>query len=135
MSTGDPDGARYLLQVAHPDLILLEALAAQPSLPARGAGYFAQQTLEKTLKAWLCARTGSFPFTHNLAKLLALLAHHGEDCAAWASVARYTRYAVRDRYLMEEEVLDDGPLDLPAAVDDARGLYEFVTALVAALPD
>ena len=36
-------------------------------------GFHAQQVIEKSLKAWLCALGQTYPYTHNLNRLLVIL--------------------------------------------------------------
>lgn len=59
----------------------------------------AQQAAEKAIKAVLMHREGSFPYVHDLARLLTLVEQSGQDVPAEVrQAAMLTRYAVTARY-------------------------------------
>lgn len=74
------DLARTLLARARDDAYVLRQLAADRDAPDWVLGFHAQQSVEKSIKAVLAARGTSFPHTHNLVMLIALLLREG--CSA-----------------------------------------------------
>ena len=83
-------------------------------------GFHAQQAAEKLLKAWLALLGATYPTTHNLARLLALLQTFGVDVARFRPLADYTPYAVQFRYAPSDPAAT--PLDRPAAVAGIEAL-------------
>ncbi len=73
------------------------AVSSETALDA--ACFHAQQSAEKLLKAYLIARNLDFPFTHNLARLLALCQTQDAEFATLAPLAEsLTPFAVELRY-------------------------------------
>src|SRR5271169_3579624 len=88
---------RGLLLKAKSDRIAMEASLAAGALDA--ACFHAQQMTEKSLKAFLIHLGVSFPYTHNLTKLVEICA--GTDItfrSLLPTVAPLTPYAVELRY-------------------------------------
>jgi len=87
------------LDYADEDLRLARyALTMSSSCPHRLIAFHAQQCAEKYLKAYLVFRRVDFPYTHDIAKLLALCAVHAvwiqelrdaEGLTPFAATARY----------------------------------------------
>lgn len=67
-------------------------------------GFLLQQAAEKGLKAWIQLAGGVAPFTHDLAALIDLLKHLGEDASAFADLTDLTFFAVQSRYDDELEI-------------------------------
>jgi HEPN domain-containing protein len=88
---------RGLLLKARSDRIAMQASLAAEALDA--ACFHAQQMTEKCLKAFLIHRGVSFPFTHNLTKLVEIWARTDETFRSLLpTVAPLTPYAVELRY-------------------------------------
>ena len=87
-----------LLQIAIADLETAEA-SSDPAVFREGAwGFWLQQAVEKTIKAWLLHLGGDPPLTHDLRRLLLLLKAEGVDTAEFEPLAQLTIYAVQFRY-------------------------------------
>ena len=123
----DLENSRHLLVMAQKDLKTLRILAAAADSPDETFGFHAQQATEKCLKAWLSALMVIYPLQHDLARLLDLLASHGQVVAGFESLVALTPYAVQFRY----EECDDEPLDRTAVYAEVETLYGHVTAIVA----
>ena len=100
-------------------------LVIQSDWGAATVTYHAQQAAEKSVKALIVSRGGSFPKVHDLGILLARL---GDDLPAGlpdaADIDELTGYAVTDRY----------PDDLPdVTVADASWALETAEAVLAAV--
>ncbi|MFZ4539651.1 HEPN domain-containing protein [Propionivibrio sp.] len=64
--------ARGLLVMARKDFDALRGMVDNPLFAEEIFGFHAQQAIEKSLKAWLAARSLDFPLTHDLSRLLDL---------------------------------------------------------------
>ena len=95
MVLSEPEG---LLKIAIADLETAEA-SSDPAVFREGAwGFWLQQAVEKALKAWLLHLDVEAPLTHDLRRLLLLLAAAGESTADMEPLAQLTVYAVQFRY-------------------------------------
>jgi HEPN domain-containing protein len=95
MVLSEPEG---LLKIALADLETAEA-SSDPAVFREGAwGFWLQQAVEKALKAWLLHLDVDAPLTHDLRRLLLLLAAAGESTADMEPLAQLTVYAVQFRY-------------------------------------
>jgi HEPN domain-containing protein len=105
----DLDGARRLLGMARKDLQALQGMTDSATFADEIFGFHAQQSMEKSLKAWLAVRGVEYPKTHDLRALLALLTEHGIDVQDLWDLVEYNLFAVQFRYEafdLFEEVLD-----------------------------
>jgi HEPN domain-containing protein len=103
---------RGLLRKARSDRLAMEASLTAQALDA--ACFHAQQVAEKALKSFLAHHRVSFPYTHNLTKLVEICA--GVEPAFRAllpAVAPLTPYAVELRY-------DDSFWPSQQAAEEAR---------------
>jgi HEPN domain-containing protein len=92
------DLVRGWLRKGDSDLLAVE-LALQANAALDIACYHAQQAAEKWLKAYLIAYNISFPFTHNLARLIILCQKMDAAFTALEPIADLlTPYAVEARY-------------------------------------
>ena len=81
------------------DLRVREQLLGQGAVFSEAIAFHAQQAAEKSLKALLVARQVEFPKTHDLERLLDLVAVGDAPLAeALADVAELTPYGVEYRY-------------------------------------
>ena len=91
-------------------------------------GFHVQQTIAKSLKAWIIAIGVAFPFSHTLARLLAILEENGCDVKSFGDLVEYTAYSVTFRYDAAE--MTDDPLDRPDASEKAQRLYDHVRKII-----
>lgn len=106
----DLDRARAMLRMAHKDFNALIGMQDNPFFADEIFGFHIQQAVEKALKAWLCIHTDTYPMTHELARLLALLELRGIEVNAYWPLVQYTIFAVQARY--EEGITElDEPID------------------------
>jgi HEPN domain-containing protein len=91
--------AQGLLRIAAADLETAYA-STNPSVFREGAwGFGLQQAVEKALKAWLLHLDDEEPpLTHDLRRLLKLLANYHTDPSSWNDLGVLTVYAVQFRY-------------------------------------
>lgn len=91
--------ARDWLAKAATDLLVCEQLAAQGAAFSEVVAFHAQQVAEKSVKAMLVWRQVEFPKTHDIERLLELLATCDEALAETiADAAELTPYGVEYRY-------------------------------------
>lgn len=91
------DLVRGLLRKSRSDAKVMRASKDVGALDA--ACFHAQQAVEKALKAYLAHHGISFPYTHNLAKLVELAGQVDERFSGLVSVVEpLTPYAVEARY-------------------------------------
>lgn len=92
-----PDDPREWLNRARSNLS--QAKAKTPDIYLEDLCFDAQQAAEKAIKAVLLKERVSFPYVHDLARLLTLLEEAGEEIPAAVRQAEdLTRYAVVTRY-------------------------------------
>ena len=91
--------ARDWLAKAATDLLVCEQLLGQGAVFSEAVAFHAQQAAEKSLKALLVARQVEFPKTHDIERLLELVAlGDGPLAEALADAAELTPYGVEYRY-------------------------------------
>ena len=117
-----PDHPIAWLNSARSDLAL--ALANVPGALLEGHCYHAQQAVEKALKAVMIDRDVFFPYTHNIAELLEILAENDIHLQVDPRIAnRLTEYATVTRYPgLPEPVTNDEYL---IAIDIAQRVVEW----------
>ncbi len=87
------------LAKAATDLLVCERLLGQGAALAEAVAFHAQQAAEKSLKALLVARQVEFPKTHDIERLLELVAlGDGPLAEALADAAELTPFGVEYRY-------------------------------------
>ena len=124
----DHELAEMLLRKAKNDQVALQELAATNS-PDDVTGFHAQQAVEKCLKAVLAAREISYPFTHDLRRLIALTQAEGIPIPAeFEDVKKLTTYAAVFRY--DEMDLESGALDRPWALDRVRQVIAWAESVI-----
>ena len=115
------------LRYAQEDLAAAVALAGDESVVPRHPAWLAQQAAEKAIKAALVAAGRPFPRTHDLDRLVRLLADPSVVLATGADLSDLTEYAVESRYpgdLLDEVLVQDAA----RAVDDAGKIIAAVGA-------
>lgn len=126
----DTETARLLLCAALRDLRALENMLDTDAFPAEIFGFHAQQTVEKTLKAWLVQLEKEVPRTHNIRHLLLLLEEAGLDLdSTFWDFIELTAFAVQFRYEAYEELED--PFHRPELLDRLRQLTATVEKILA----
>ena len=89
----------------------------------------AQQAAEKALKAVMMSRGIDFPYTHDIARLLAVLQVDGMDLPeSMLSAARLTTYAVQARYPGLDEPVEEP--EYLEAVEVAEAVVRWAEALL-----
>jgi HEPN domain-containing protein len=110
---GDLDHAHSLLRMAHKDFNALIGMQGNPLFADEIFGFHVQQAVEKALKAWLCTYgIGSYPLTHELARLFSMLENQGAEIESFWPLVQYTMFAVQARY-------EEGISDLDEHIDRA----------------
>lgn len=95
--TGSPlDDPREWISRARSNLV--QAKTPQSGVYLEDLCFQARQAAEKSFKALLLAREGSFPYTHDLARLIGLVEENEEVPERIRQAARLTDYAVEARY-------------------------------------
>jgi HEPN domain-containing protein len=93
-----PDPAALWAQLAERDLQKARRLAEAPPFP-EGVCFYAQQAVEKALKALCCALGAErVPRTHDLVELAELIEQLGGEAPPSAPLELLSRYAVAARY-------------------------------------
>ena len=113
--------------MARKDFNALRGMIDNPLFADEIFGFHVQQAIEKSLKAWLAARSVIFPLTHDLSRLLDLLEENGADVNLFWSLVQYTVFAVQARYetgLVETET----PIDRVAVIEAVQQLLDTVLA-------
>lgn len=104
--------SRLMLRAAAIDVAACVALDAAPGMPDSVIGFHPQQACEKCLKAVLAATNLEFPRTHDLLRLIHLLAAKGVALPSEANwIDELTPYAVSARY---------GLIEVDATLDRRR---------------
>ena len=94
----DDKCARMLVSAAERDIEALRVMRRSDDIPGEVFGFHVQQAAEKLLKAWIALLGESYPLTHNIDALLALLAGRDVATEPFRDLAVYTPYAVEFRY-------------------------------------
>lgn len=111
--------------MARKDFDALRGMLDNPLFADEIFGFHAQQAIEKSLKAWLAARSVVFPLTHDLSRLLGLLEENNVDVSPFWPLVQYTVFAVQARY--EADLLEaEGPIARRAVIEDVRYLLDTV---------
>ena len=123
----DLEQAKNMLLMASKDLQALKGMGDEEVFSVEIYGYHVQQAVEKTLKAWLCYLGKTYPRTHDLDELVALLQDAGQGVSdEFASLAEYTDFATTFRYEAYTEFGSAG---------DRTGIADKVSRFVASVRD
>jgi HEPN domain-containing protein len=121
MSSKDREHARALLKMARKDARALSGMMDAGVFADEIFGFHAQQAVEKALKAWCAHRGITYPLTHDLSELFALLREEGYAVDAFDDLLRFNAFAVVFRY----EALDE-----ETPVFEREGVTEEIDALL-----
>ncbi|MDH4121899.1 MAG: HEPN domain-containing protein [Deltaproteobacteria bacterium] len=103
----DLDHARHMFSLARDDLRAMENMLDPEKFTAPIFGFHAQQSVEKTLKAWLSLLGIQYPLTHDIHLLLKELeVLKSQDIHGFAVLADLTDYAVAFRYNADEQQIE-----------------------------
>jgi HEPN domain-containing protein len=126
------DLARLLMEKAAHDEAAAARFAGDAIVVDEIIGFHCQQAAEKILKAVLSGVSVTYPWTHDLAVLIDLLATNGYPLPAPLDDVRlFTPYAVDYRYATPPAT--SGPLDRPAAIRLVSELRVWAETKLAAL--
>lgn len=125
----DLEHARLMLRLAKEDLTALEIMESSPKISLGIFGFHAQQAVEKALKAWLSLLRVTYPRSHILYELFALLNVHGAVTASgFNHLQNLTPFGVQFRY--EEYTSSDEPLDRSEIIQQVNDLLAHVETLI-----
>ena len=116
--------ARVLLMSAERDISALRGMADAAVFADEIFGFHAQQAAEKLLKAWLALLGETYPTTHDLARLLAMLRARDVEATRFNELVEYTPFAVQFRYAPGD--LSARPLDRDTAIERVEALLKEV---------
>jgi HEPN domain-containing protein len=126
----DTKQAHAMLRMAQRDMTALHGMLDVTVFADEIFGFHAQQAIEKSLKAWMCALGLTYPFSHHISRLLVLLRDAGADVEAYWWADEFTIYAHQARY--EEGHLEaDAPLERAQVIGQVAALIEQVTRAIA----
>ena len=120
----DAKCARMLLRAAERDIEALRVMRRSDAIPDEIFGFHVQQGAEKLLKAWIALLGDSYPLTHSIETLLALLTDRGAATEPFNDLAAYTPYAVEFRYAGVGPNAE--PIDRPRTLALVEALLEEV---------
>jgi len=98
-----PEMPRELLALARRDYEAALILAHAENPQKDAAGFHLQQSVEKSLKAWLALRGIDYPRTHDLNVLLGLLEDQDEEVGPYWPLLELNPFAVQFRYELPGE--------------------------------
>ena len=102
-SSRSSEEASQLLRAAEKDWRTVCQLADLDDSEDVVIGFHAQQMVEKLLKALLVAAGRSYPLTHDLDRLIGLVAETGKDMTAYFDLGDLNPYAVELRYGLDDD--------------------------------
>lgn len=123
--------AQAMLRMAHRDLSALKGMQNIEVFADEIFGFHVQQAVEKSLKAWMCALGITYPFTHQISRLLVLLRDFGAEVDAFWWLDEFTIYAHQARY-EEGHAAADAPLERENLIQSVGVLVSQVEKIVAA---
>jgi HEPN domain-containing protein len=124
--------ADAMLRMAYRDLTALHGMRDVAVFADEIFGFHVQQAVEKSLKAWMCAIGLTYPFTHQINRLLVLLRNAGADVESFWWTDEFTIYAHQARY--EEGHHDaDAPLEREDILRNLDKLLEQVEKSITVL--
>ena len=126
----DLEQAKSLLSMAEKDHRALRGMENPAVFSEEIFGFHVQQAVEKGLKAWLCALGISFPKTHDLDELGALLEGAGQKIPeSFLALLEFTDFAVAFRYDAFPDWESD--VDRRDCLDRVNRLLQHVRRIVA----
>lgn len=128
MAKSDKEHAEQLLKMAIKDHTALASMLDAHSFSEEVFGFHAQQTVEKSLKAWIAALGSVYPKSHDVSVLIKILSDSGAELNAFPDLEEYSIFAVQYRY----EAYDDSEevLDRPKTIDATMNLVKHVQEII-----
>lgn len=120
--------AENLLKASYRDLKALTGMLDAELFSDEIFGLHAQQSVEKSLKAWLAALGETYPYTHDINRLLGKLERLGYEISAYEIFVPYTEFAAQVRYVGISD--DTDPIDRESVLTQVKGLYDSVSTLL-----
>jgi HEPN domain-containing protein len=124
--------ADAMMRMARRDMTALRGMGDTAVFADEIFGFHVQQTVEKALKAWMCALGLTYPFTHHINRLLMLLRDAGADVEACWWTDEFTIYAHQARY-EEGHLSADAPLERQEILDNIDNLLRHVDQSIQSL--
>jgi len=120
--------ARRLFKMAMKDFKALVNMMDDEVFADEIFGFHAQQTAEKSLKAWLSFLGKTYTKTHDLSLLLYLLQTEGIDIEPFNPLIEFNAFAVQFRY--EAYDMEDDPLDRQDCIRNLKLLVDYVEKII-----
>ena len=117
--------ADAMLRMAYRDLKALGGMLDAEVFADEIFGFHVQQMVEKCLKAWMCVLGITYPFTHQINRLLVLLRNAGVDVEDYWWLDEFTIYAHQARY-EEGHLAADAPLERAVLIQSITRLFNQV---------
>ena len=117
--------ADAMLRMAYRDLKALGGMLDAEVFADEIFGFHVQQMVEKCLKAWMCVLGITYPFTHQINRLLVLLRNAGVDVEDYWWLDEFTIYAHQARY-EEGHLAADAPLERAVLIQSITLLFNQV---------
>ena len=124
----DPIQARNMLDASQRDLKALTGMLDSELFLDEIFGLHTQQSVEKSLKAWLAALGEIYPYTHDISRLLGRLERLDCDISAYENLVPYTEFAAQVRYVGMSD--DAESIDREGVLDQVKSLYEHVNTIL-----
>lgn len=124
----DPEEIKEWLKIAEEDLISAQILLSHEPPMLRTACFHCQQSIEKTLKAFLIWKREYFEKTHNISYLLMLCKKHGLEPSFLNDKAGViTSYAVDERYPGNLEITKE---EANEALEIANNVWRLISNII-----
>jgi HEPN domain-containing protein len=94
----DIDHAKAMLQLASQDLNAVKGMLDTEVFVDNIFGFHVQQAIEKSLKAWISALSGTYPNIHDIEELIEILKGLNCDVDGLEIYVEYNPFAVQFRY-------------------------------------
>lgn len=117
--------AEAMLRMAQRDMKALSGMLNPDVFADEIFGFHVQQAVEKSLKAWMCAVGITYPFTHQINRLLVLLRNSGAEVDTFWWMDEFTIYAHQARY-EEGHLAADAPLERESLLQNVGSLVNKV---------
>jgi HEPN domain-containing protein len=126
----DRDHAHGLFRMALKDFKAIQGMKNDSeSFSDEIFGFHVQQTVEKSLKAWLAFLGVEYPLKHDLSMLLTLLEKQNIDVETYWDFVEFNAFAVEFRY--GESGISSAPLDRSHVLKQVQLLLEAVQKAIA----
>lgn len=123
--------AENMLLLAHYDIKALNGMLDTETFTDGIFGFHAQQAAEKSLKAWITALGGSYPFVHDIGELIGALKDINCPVEGLEEYIDFNPFAVQLRYSMND--LEEEPLDRKDVIAKIQELYGRVEGIINAM--